>query len=156
MQKKEPRYEDGTEYWWCSKCGQWLLRTKYYLDKRSGNGLKAQCKKCHTVGAIKTCNPDNARRINREYMARARKGNPERFRQRERNRPPASPEKILARSTLNGAVKGGKLAKPERCPKCGSEGKIEGHHPDYEKPLEVGWVCPLCHAEIHRDLGVIF
>lgn len=156
MQKKEPRYDDGIEYWQCSKCKMWLPNTEYYTDKRTGNGLKGQCRKCHTKGNIETRNPDNARRLNREYMARARKENPGKFHQRENNRPPAPTEKVLTRSILNVSVKSGKLEKPEKCPKCGSEGRIEGHHPDYEKPLEVGWVCPLCHAEIHRDLGVVF
>lgn len=156
MQRKQPRYEDGIEYWECPTCRLWQVRGNFYHSKRTWNGITSQCKKCHTNGNMETRNPDNARRINREYMARARKENPEKFHQRDNNRPPAPPEKVLARTILNGAVKSGKLEKPEKCPKCGSEGRIEGHHPDYEKPLEVGWVCPLCHAEIHRDLGIVF
>ena len=73
MQKKEPRYEDGIEYWECSTCRLWQIRKNYYKDKRTGNGLKSQCKKCHTQGGLDTRNPDNTRRLNREYMARARK-----------------------------------------------------------------------------------
>ncbi len=150
MQKKIPMYADGLELWQCSKCKMWLPATEYYNDARTGNGLKGQCKKCHTKGNIETRNLKNNRRINREYMARARKQNPSKFHQRDKNRPPASPEKVLARSILNGAVKNGTLDKPPLCSKCGSPRRINGHHPDYEKPLEVDWLCPICHAEAHR------
>ena len=150
MQRKEPQYEDGIEYWECSKCSRWLPNTEYYYDSRTGNGLKAQCKSCHTKGSLETRNPDNARRLNREYMRRARVKDGDKFRARERNRPPASPEKVKTRSELNGAVKNGTLEKPTLCSNCGSPGRINGHHHDYDKPLEVDWLCPLCHAEAHR------
>jgi len=150
MQRKEPRYGDGIEYWECSRCGKWLPNTEYYSDSRTGNGLKAQCRICHMKGCLATRDPDNARKINREYMARARRINPDKFKEREKNRPPASPKKVLARSRLNSAVKNGTLDKPKQCSKCGSEIRINGHHPDYNEPLEVEWLCPLCHAETHR------
>ena len=151
MQKKESRYEDGIEYWECSKCSQWLPSTEYYTDPRTPNRLKAQCKSCHTEGSLKTRNPDNARRINREYMARERTKDIEKFRERERNRLPAPPEKVKARSILNGAVLGGRVDKPTKCSKCGSPRRINGHHPDYDKPLDVIWLCAKCHHRHHAE-----
>ena len=35
------------------------------------------------------------------------------------------------------------------CERCGSE-ESEKHHPDYEKPLEVIWLCRPCHGLEHR------
>ena len=51
---------------------------------------------------------------------------------------------------LEMAVNSGKLSRPRNCSKCGtSKGRIVAHHEDYDKPLEVIWVCSKCHAGIH-------
>ena len=50
------------------------------------------------------------------------------------------------------AVKTGKLIKPERCEYCNRKAqRIEGHHEDYSKPLDVIWLCRSCHGKIHRQ-----
>ena len=48
------------------------------------------------------------------------------------------------------AVKTGYLKKPNKCSKCNKICKIQGHHKDYEKPLDVIWLCAICHGETHR------
>lgn len=53
-----------------------------------------------------------------------------------------------ARHALRYAVKRGKVVKPLTCSKCGSDYRIQGHHEDYAKPLEVIWLCEPCHRSI--------
>jgi hypothetical protein len=45
------------------------------------------------------------------------------------------------------AVKTGKMVKPLYCERCSSFGRLDGHHKDYSKPLQVEWLCRSCHRE---------
>jgi DNA invertase Pin-like site-specific DNA recombinase len=58
-------------------------------------------------------------------------------------------KKIVARSVYREAIKYGELVRPSFCSVCSKECLVDGHHPDYDKPLDVVWVCKRCHAEIH-------
>ena len=42
-----------------------------------------------------------------------------------------------------------RLLQKEPCKKCGSTNKIQAHHSDYLKPLEIEWLCSLCHTRKH-------
>lgn len=59
--------------------------------------------------------------------------------------------KDLSRSIANVYKHRGKLV-PCPCETCGSEKRIEMHHPDYDKPLDVRWLCRPCHVDHHRGM----
>lgn len=92
-------------------------------------------------------NREKMRKYNREYNKEWRKafgyGQQERY---EKN----YPEKALAHRLLQYAIKHNKIKKLP-CERCGNP-KSQGHHSDYYKPLEVTWLCPLCHSEEHRKM----
>lgn len=58
--------------------------------------------------------------------------------------------KELARGKVIKAVLSGKLIRPTQCSNCEKQCKPEGHHNDYNKPLEVIWLCKQCHENIHH------
>lgn len=63
------------------------------------------------------------------------------------------PEKLEARNILRNAIRDGNIKKPDICTRCKNKfpkNKIQGHHSDYSKPLEVIWLCQKCHNEIHK------
>lgn len=57
-----------------------------------------------------------------------------------------------ARSLLHKAIRRGKIVRPNRCDKCKKECTPDAHHTDYLKPLEVQWLCKICHAQAHGKL----
>jgi ribosomal protein L40E len=59
-------------------------------------------------------------------------------------------EKDRARKRLLHALRMGYVVKPAACSRCGATTKIQGHHEDYERPLDVVWLCSCCHGERHR------
>jgi len=149
MRVKKNVIRDGVQLWECTGCKQFLPAEAFYPHKDNRiSGITARCKSCHTQQNIKTRDPDNARRVNREYMRRLRQTNPEKVRLREklaaRNRPKT--EKMKVREVFNHAMVSGKIIKPSNCSQCGKLRKVTAHHDDYSKPLEVRWLCYECHG----------
>jgi len=68
-----------------------------------------------------------------------------RYRKRQKER---HPEKVKARRKAQRAVKKGYLEK-QPCVNCGSTENLEAHHEDYDKPLDVTWLCKRCHKDYH-------
>ena len=66
------------------------------------------------------------------------------------------PLKYAAHIITRNAIRDGTLMKQTNCSKCNSNIKVEGHHDDYTKPLDVRWLCELCHKEWHRHNKPIY
>jgi hypothetical protein len=58
------------------------------------------------------------------------------------------PEKMKARDAVRAALASGALVRLP-CEVCG-RADTHGHHVDYARPLDVRWLCPLCHKAAHR------
>lgn len=61
-----------------------------------------------------------------------------------------NPQKVWAQRALRSALKMGMLH-PLPCRVCGVE-PAEAHHPDYNRPMEVGWYCRRHHKAKHARL----
>ena len=61
---------------------------------------------------------------------------------RQRNK-----KKLAAHNAISKAVLRGKLT-PHPCWVCGN--KAEAHHPDYDEPMLVVWLCDSHHKEVHN------
>lgn len=59
----------------------------------------------------------------------------------------AYPEKARTRMITRNAIRRGDLVR-QPCEVCGSE-RVDAHHDDYSKPLEVRWLCRKHHSEHH-------
>jgi len=83
------------------------------------------------------------KRINPEYRA---KRIAQTAKWKEQNK-----EKRVAHKAVEKAINSGLLIKPTRCQVCNVEPKrLDGHHEDYTKLLEVQWLCRSCHILAHN------
>lgn len=62
-----------------------------------------------------------------------------------------------AQNDVENALKRGAIIRKDKCETCGDSGtfkdgrsKIQAHHCDYNKPLDVIWLCQHCHHEWHK------
>lgn len=58
------------------------------------------------------------------------------------------PKKRSARNKLNAAIRNNQITR-QPCEVCGKE-KVDAHHDDYDKPLEVRWLCRTHHSRLHK------
>lgn len=122
----------------CFKCGESKERSEFYKHPRMADGLLGKCKECTKADV-------SARRVlkHAEICAYDR----ERSRGKQR-RSPRNKYRDRARSKVARAVKSGKLV-PRPCTHCGDI-RVQAHHRDYDKPLDVVWCCFKCHREIEH------
>jgi hypothetical protein len=58
-------------------------------------------------------------------------------------------ERVRARQAVADALRRGKLVRPAACERCGQIGRVVGHHHDYDRRLDVAWLCSPCHKAVH-------
>jgi len=86
----------------------------------------------------------------KEARDRFKAKHPHRMNQLSYDHDKRNPVKRHARVRLREALKRNLLIRPDRCSVCDVGCTPHGHHEDYSKPLEVIWVCPQCHSNIHK------
>ena len=60
----------------------------------------------------------------------------------------AHPKQTWAHQCLRSALKRGLIIQSAR-EECGNP-DTEAHHPDYDRPMDVRWLCRVCHKAEHR------
>lgn len=150
----------------CNECKKKLPTAEFWKSERGFLGVRGKCKKCcqklqKEVYRAPLERRHRARETRRHWGERNREHERERERKRWRGmsalersecRRKRDPFKERARRITREAVKKGLLIRPKTCPRCNWKGLIHAHHDDYNKPLEVSWLCAVCHGLRHREL----
>ena len=134
----------------CFKCNEEKPFTEFYKHKAMGDGYLNKCKACTKKDAGEH-REKNLERI-REYD-RERGKLPHRIKLRvEITRAWRDEDERRSRAHLSvsRAIRNGSLLRLP-CIRCG-EKKSVAHHEDYDKPLEVMWLCQPCHKQRHKEL----
>ena len=65
-------------------------------------------------------------------------------------------ERQAAYTATAKALARGQIEKPLLCERCREPGKtVYAHHPDYQRPLEIRWLCGSCHKQTHIEAGEV-
>lgn len=124
--------------------------TDFYKHTGPGypDGRATRCKVCHlaSTNAHKRANPDKVKKWHAAYVER----DPQYKTKRSRIYRQRYPERNAAHVAVHEAVKSGKLNRPECCEMCNRACKVQGHHEDYSRKLDVKWLCDRCHIEVHH------
>lgn len=60
-----------------------------------------------------------------------------------------NPKKRRAHQAIKNEIRSNRLKK-EPCSICGKP-NVHAHHFDYDKPLDIIWLCPKCHSDWHKS-----
>lgn len=143
--KKQPVTVDGVVHWPCSTCKRLWPEAAFAKNKSTPNGLQNHCARCQRA-YDKVAGYIPRAHLSLWDLARRRRWSAE---QRERD----AGEVTRCRNALTRAVKSGKIQRPDTCSDCGKGScQIQGHHEDYSKPLDVIWLCRVCHGRLHRKV----
>lgn len=134
----------------CGKCGETKDIGEFYKNKTAKDGHQNYCKPCWKKDCAdrKLRNPDRRRQISRDSARRAAAERAEGIRPKLVYRRKPYDIKEQARRRLQDRVARGVIIR-QPCMFCG-EPNGDAHHEDYTRPLDVHWVCRLCHAKVHR------
>lgn len=129
----------------CFKCGEEKELSEFYKHKKMADGHLNKCKQCTKKDAN---NYQNG--INRNKYLEYQRSKPKTEHSLEVTKSWSKrfPQRKLAQNAVSIAVRSGKLIKLH-CFVCGK--KAEAHHPDYDRPLDVIWLCPSHHKQLHAE-----
>ena len=121
----------------CKKCSKEKSLSEFYKDNSRGKP-QYTCKMCHRQLALpraKFFKTPEGRKCLIKYSNKARL---------------LYPEKWHARYLTRRAVAKGLLVK-KPCLVCGIK-KVQAHHEDYYRPMDVMWFCSKHHSEYHLSI----
>lgn len=142
VSKKTAREADSLSTMWKKV----VTRQRVWQRKMRARGRCIQCGRPRLEGTRNHC-----RRHAQMGSARTR------ARQGTQPKTRARLQRDKTHSRVSRAIKTGALIRPGRCSMCGTaDAKINAHHPDYRKPLEVIWLCYRCHQHAHGGVPVSY
>lgn len=132
----------------CKKCGVEKLLIDFYIHPYGmKDGHMNFCKECVKERIRNRSRSPEGRQYDRiKAKTEKRKEWKAEYRKKLRLK---YPEKVIARDRVYKAIQKGLLVK-KPCAFCDIK-TVQGHHPDYSKPLEVIWLCPVHHRAIHKQ-----
>lgn len=137
----------------CFKCKSVKPFDEFYKHSRMADGHLNKCKQCtkKDVGEHREKNIDKIRAYDRERgknkdRIQAQVQITKAWREEDKRRK-------KAHSAVARAVRLGKLIR-QPCESCNAQNAV-AHHDNYDKPLDVRWMCQSCHKQHHHQNPIL-
>jgi hypothetical protein len=136
----------------CNTCNTDKEESEFHIRKASKDGLAAKCKLCAKKYDDARANLPHRVEARTRYAkteSGIKAGNAAKLRHSKKN-----PIKKKASEMVSNAVRDKKIIKSSSCENCGKTNcRLNGHHDDYNFPLNVRWLCSQCHSDWHKENG---
>ena len=116
----------------CEECRRDFMAVCSEVKRGGGRFCSRTCQRSHQAKLNAIANTTGLTRAQRKVLWSRRVG----------------PDVVRAHHLVERAIRRGDL-KRHACEVCKSE-KVDAHHDDYSKPLDVRWLCRLHHLQHHR------
>jgi len=136
----------------CFKCSRDLPASEFYRHPMMHDGTLNKCKECTKRDVSARYHATRAERADYELRRKQTLERKSARLQYQKNHRARYPEKAVARAKTIRAIRSGRLEKSP-CVRCGNP-VVEAHHPDYNQPLLVVWLCRSCHYEAHGKSAI--
>jgi hypothetical protein len=164
----------------CFKCGLTKARTEFYAHPKMADRLLGKCKECtkSDVAAHREANLESVRAYDlqraktphrKAWLQEHRRTPKHKAWRREYHKTPqykawrsqymkvflqkdVEQFKRMARIMVGNAIRDQRLL-CEPCEICGSLDRVEAHHDDYSRPLDIRWLCFAHHREVHGQVA---
>lgn len=133
----------------CSECGRILPLSEFNKNRNTKDGLQVRCRDCFS--RYNKARYAANREKTKEAVKRYRAENPANELETRLKTCRKNPTRTNANRAVAAALRAGVIERPHTCSGCGcsdTEHRIEAHHHDYTKPLDVIWLCTLCHRRM--------
>ena len=143
----------------CTTCNTVKPLSDFYVNNALSDGLTTKCKSCfRDYGLQKRAKarenkPKDWKKKTvdmKSYMDDWKAKNPQYSTLKTKEWYQNNKERLRIKYAVKYALQTGKI-KRIPCMICGNE-NVEGHHPDYSRPIDVVWLCKKHHEEIHHSL----
>lgn len=148
----------------CTECSKTYESSRefFYSDRNAKSGLRGECKSCFIKKSVEYKKTENGRASKRREYAKNKDAYSERnkawvdanrtlINDKHREFRENNKKIIHARDSIPYALKSGKLIR-QPCFVCGCE-KVDAHHADYDRPLDVTWLCRRHHRQLHSEFA---
>jgi hypothetical protein len=134
----------------CFKCGSVKPLSEFYKHQAMADGHLNKCKEC-AKNDVQKHRSENLEKIRAYDRDRAK--NPNRIKASvavTKAWRDADKRRQSAHGAVRRAILAGTLVRMP-CIRCGEPNSV-AHHEDYDKPLEIVWLCQPCHKQRHKEM----